>query len=130
MSVLPECEVGKEALLMGNETLVRSAYGAGLGYANCCPDTSLSEVSGLLYELQGAGGFRIDFATNERVAMEAVAGASMGGLSCLTAVKYVGLNVAPDLLDTLTYLGVRGSLAVYSAGGPSIFPSQNGQDNR
>ena len=115
MSVLLEREIGKKALLMGNEALVRGAYEAGLDYASCYPGTPSSEVSNLLYELQGAGGFRMDFATNEKVAMEAVAGASMGGLNCLTAMKHVGLNVASDPLGTLTYLGVRGSLVVYSA---------------
>lgn len=115
---------------MGNEALVRGAYEAGLDYASCYPGTPSSEVSNLLYELQGAGGFRMDFATNEKVAMEAVAGASMGGLNCLTAMKHVGLNVASDPLGTLTYLGVRGSLVVYSADDPSMFSSQNEQDNR
>lgn len=90
MSVLLEREIGKKALLMGNEALVRGAYEAGLDYASCYPGTPSSEVSNLLYELQGAGGFRMDFATNEKVAMEAVAGASMGGLNCLTAMKHVG----------------------------------------
>ena len=130
MSVLLEREIGKKALLIGNEALVRGAYEAGLDYASCYPGTPSSEVSNLLYELQGAGGFRMDFATNEKVAMEAVAGASMGGLNCLTAMKHVGLNVASDPLGTLTYLGVRGSLVVYSADDPSMFSSQNEQDNR
>ena len=76
MSVLLEREIGKKALLMGNEALVRGAYEAGLDYASCYPGTPSSEVSNLLYELQGAGCFRMDFATNEKVAMEAVAGAA------------------------------------------------------
>ena len=74
MSVLLEREIGKKALLMGNEALVRGAYEAGLDYASCYPGTPSSEVSNLLYELQGAGGFRMDFATNEKVAMEARTG--------------------------------------------------------
>ena len=109
MSVLLEREIGKKALLMGNEALARGAYEAGLDYASCYPGTPSSEVSNLLYELQGAGGFRMDFATNEKVAMEAVAGASMGGLNCLTAMKHVGLNVASDPLGTLTYLASAGA---------------------
>ena len=130
MSVLLERATDKKALLMGNEALVRGAYEAGLDYASCYPGTPSSEVSNLLYALQGEGGFRMDFATNEKVAMEAVAGAAMGGLNCLTAMKHVGLNVASDPLGTLTYLGVRGSLVVYSADDPSMFSSQNEQDNR
>lgn len=130
MSSLLEHAAGKDVLLMGNDALVRGAYEAGLDYASCYPGTPSSEVSNQLYALQGAGGFRMDFATNEKVAMEAVAGAAMGGLNCLTAMKHVGLNVASDPLGTLTYLGVRGSLVVYSADDPSMFSSQNEQDNR
>lgn len=130
MSVLLEYATGKQMLLMGNEALVRGAYEAGIDYASSYPGTPSSEVSNLLYALQGPGGFRMDFATNEKVAMEAVAGAAMGGMNCLTAMKHVGLNVAADPLGTLTYLGVRGSLVVYSADDPSMFSSQNEQDNR
>lgn len=39
MSVLLEREIGKKALLMGNEALVRGAYEAGLDYASCYPGT-------------------------------------------------------------------------------------------
>ena len=49
MSVLLEREIGKKALLMGNEALVRGAYEAGLDYASCYPGTPSSELSNLLY---------------------------------------------------------------------------------
>ena len=42
MSVLLEREIGKKALLMGNEALVRGAYEAGLDYASCYPGTPSS----------------------------------------------------------------------------------------
>ncbi|MFQ8734985.1 MAG: hypothetical protein ACLSAH_01995 [Bilophila wadsworthia] len=105
MSVLLEREIGKKALPMGNEALVRGAYEAGLDYASCYPGTPSSEVSNLLYELQGAGGFRMDFATRNGDGSRA--GASMGGLNCLT-MRHVGLNVASDPLFDLGVVEPRG----------------------
>lgn len=130
MSILLEDAPGKKALLMGNEALVRGAYEAGLNFACSYPGTPSSEVSSLLFGLQDKAKFRMEFATNEKVAMEAVAGAALGGLNALTAMKHVGLNVAADPLGTLTYIGVRGALVVYCADDPSLFSSQNEQDNR
>lgn len=130
MSQILESAPGERLMLMGNDALVRGAYEAGLDFASSYPGTPSSEVGNMLYALQAEGGFRMEFAVNEKVAMEAVAGAAMGGLNCLTAMKHVGLNVASDPLGTLTYLGVRGGLVVYNADDPSMFSSQNEQDNR
>ncbi len=130
MSQLLENAPGKRALLMGNEALVRGAYEAGLNYACSYPGTPSSEVSTLLFNLQDKAPFRMEFGTNEKVAMEAAAGAALAGFNTLTAMKHVGLNVAADPLGTLAYLGVRGSLVIYNADDPSLFSSQNEQDNR
>ena len=45
-------------------------------------------------------------------------------------MKHVGFNVAADALITLGYVGVRGGLVVVTADDPSLFSSQNEQDNR
>jgi indolepyruvate ferredoxin oxidoreductase alpha subunit len=45
-------------------------------------------------------------------------------------MKHVGLNVAADALITLGYVGVKGGLVIVSADDPSLFSSQNEQDNR
>ena len=72
----------------------------------------------------------MEFGANEKVSMEAAAGAAMAGLYSLTSMKHVGLNVAADPLGTLTYIGVKGALVIYNADDPSLFSSQNEQDNR
>lgn len=130
MSVLLENAPGKKTLLMGNEALVRGAYEAGLNFACSYPGTPSSEVSTILFQLQAKAPFSMEFGANEKVAMEAAAGAALGGMNALTAMKHVGLNVAADPLGTLTYIGVRGALVVYCADDPSLFSSQNEQDNR
>jgi indolepyruvate ferredoxin oxidoreductase alpha subunit len=45
-------------------------------------------------------------------------------------MKHVGLNVAADPLMTLAYVGVRGGMVIITADDPSMFSSQNEQDNR
>ena len=45
-------------------------------------------------------------------------------------MKHVGLNVAADALMTLAYVGVKGGMVIVSADDPSLFSSQNEQDNR
>jgi indolepyruvate ferredoxin oxidoreductase alpha subunit len=48
----------------------------------------------------------------------------------LCAMKHVGLNVAADALMTLAYVGAKGGMVIVSADDPSLFSSQNEQDNR
>ena len=45
-------------------------------------------------------------------------------------MKHVGLNVAADPLMTLAYVGVKGGMVILTADDPSMFSSQNEQDNR
>lgn len=130
MSKLLEDAPGKKALLMGNEGLVRGALEAGLNYACCYPGTPSSEVSTLLFGLQEKAPFAMEFGANEKVSVEAAAGAAIAGFNTLTSMKHVGFNVAADPIGTLTYLGVRGAMVIYNADDPSLFSSQNEQDNR
>jgi indolepyruvate ferredoxin oxidoreductase alpha subunit len=64
------------------------------------------------------------------VALEVAAGAAACGWRVLCAMKHVGLNVAADALMTLAYVGVKGGMVIVSADDPSLFSSQNEQDNR
>jgi len=45
-------------------------------------------------------------------------------------MKHVGLNVAADSFMSAVYTGVRGGMIVLSADDPSMYSSQNEQDNR
>lgn len=130
MSELLIDEPGRVALLLGNEGLVRGALEAGLAYASCYPGTPSSEVPNTLYALRDQAGLYVEFAVNEKVAMEAAGGASIAGLRSLTTMKHVGMNVAADPMMTLAYTGVRGALVIYNADDPSMHSSQNEQDNR
>jgi indolepyruvate ferredoxin oxidoreductase alpha subunit len=121
---------GKKLLLLGNEALARGAIEAGLAFASSYPGTPSSEVPDTLFALRGLGQYYMEYATNEKVALEAAGGAAVAGLRALTTCKHVGLNVAADPLMTLAYVGVKGGLVIYNADDPSMFSSQNEQDNR
>ncbi len=114
-------------IMTGNEAIARGAWEAGLHVAAAYPGTPSTEI---LENLAGYQEVYSEWATNEKVALEVAAGASMAGARALAAMKHVGLNVAADPLFTLAYTGVNGGLVVVTADDPGLFSSQNEQDNR
>ncbi|MBW1800175.1 MAG: indolepyruvate ferredoxin oxidoreductase subunit alpha, partial [Deltaproteobacteria bacterium] len=61
---------------------------------------------------------------------EVGAGAAISGLRTMVTMKHVGMNVAADPMMTLAYTGVKGGMVIVNADDPSLFSSQNEQDNR
>ncbi len=114
-------------ILSGNEAIAYGAYLAGVRYASAYPGTPSTEI---LENLARMSDVRAEWASNEKVALDAVAGASYGGARALAAMKHVGLNVASESLFYLAYSGVNGGLVLISADDPGAFSSQNEQDNR
>lgn len=114
-------------LLTGNEAVARGAWEAGLHVAAAYPGTPSTEILENLSQYEEVNS---EWATNEKVALEVAAGASIAGARSLAAMKHVGLNVAADPLFTLAYTGVNGGLVIVSADDPGLFSSQNEQDNR
>ncbi|MEG1662066.1 MAG: thiamine pyrophosphate-dependent enzyme, partial [Clostridiales bacterium] len=76
------------------------------------------------------GEIKCEWAPNEKVAMEAVCGASMAGGRAMASMKHVGMNVATDPIFTMGYAGVNGGMVIVSADDPGCHSSQNEQDNR
>jgi indolepyruvate ferredoxin oxidoreductase alpha subunit len=114
-------------LLSGNEGIALGAWEAGVRYASAYPGTPSTEV---LQCLAGYSDVVAEWASNEKVALDAVAGASFAGARALAVMKHVGVNVAADTLMTLSYTGVGAGLVLVSADDPGAFSSQNEQDNR
>ena len=75
-------------------------------------------------------GVKAEWASNEKVALDAALGAACAGVRALAAMKHVGVNVAADTLFSSAYTGVRGGLVLVSADDPGCWSSQNEQDNR
>ena len=119
--------LGGKRLLSGNEAIALGAWEAGVRYASAYPGTPSTEI---LPALAQYAGVRAEWASNEKVALDAAAGASFAGARTLAAMKHVGVNVASDSLMTLSYTGVGAGLVLVSADDPGAFSSQNEQDNR
>lgn len=118
------------AFMMSNEAMVRAALEAGVQYASFYPGSPTSEILEAMVAYGPQVGVWAEIATNEKVALEGVAGAAMAGLRALTSMKSVGLNVAADALFTLAYTGVRAGLVIIAADDPYAHSSQNEQDGR
>ncbi len=114
-------------LLSGNEAIALGAQRAGVRFASAYPGTPSTEI---LENLAPFGSLRAEWATNEKVALDAAAGASYAGARALAAMKHVGLNVASESLFYLAYTGVNAGLVIVSADDPGAWSSQNEQDNR
>lgn len=114
-------------LLSGNEAIALGAWEAGVKFASAYPGTPSTEI---LENLFGYADLRAEWASNEKVALDAAGGAALVGVRALAAMKHVGLNVATDTFFSLSYTGVRGGLVIVSADDPGTFSSQNEQDNR
>ena len=130
MSELLSGRTGERRLFLGNEAIVRGALEAGVALVTTYPGTPASEIGDRCYEISRQTDLHFEFSTNEKVALEVAAGAAACGWRVLTAMKHVGLNVAADALMTLAYVGVKGGMVIVSADDPSLFSSQNEQDNR
>ncbi len=121
---------GDKLYLLGNEAAVRGALENRISVASTYPGTPSSEIGDVFYEIAGEAGVYFEFSTNEKVALEVAASAAVSGLRSFVWMKHVGLNVAADSFMSLAYTGVRAGMIVLTADDPSMFSSQNEQDNR
>lgn len=120
----------EKLFLLGNEATVRGALEAGVSVASTYPGTPSSEIGNVLSKIAKESGIYFEFSINEKVALEVAAAASASGLRSLTFMKHVGLNVAADSFMSVVYTGVNGGMIILSTDDPSMFSSQNEQDNR
>lgn len=116
-------------LLTGNEAIARGAYEGGVTAAFGYPGTPSTEILENLAKFKSSGLYA-EWSPNEKVALEAAAGASVAGARTLVTMKLVGLNVAADPLMTLSYIGVVGGMVVVVADDPGQDSSQTEQDTR
>ncbi len=120
-------------LLMGNELFAHAALEAGVRVVAGYPGTPSSEVIETIANLHASGAARdvhVEWSTNEKSALELLAGASYTGARCLFTCKQVGLNVASDALMSLNYVGVKGGMVLFVADDPGPISSQTEQDTR
>ncbi|WP_016729853.1 indolepyruvate ferredoxin oxidoreductase subunit alpha [Saccharolobus islandicus] len=114
-------------VILGNEAIAFGALSAGVSIAAGYPGTPSTEI---IETLMAYGKIYTEWSANEKVAFETAYGAAINGAFALTTMKHVGLNVAADPLMSSSYTGVEGALVIVSADDPSMWSSQNEQDNR
>lgn len=119
----------KKAMLLGDEAVIRGALEAGLSFATTYPGTPASEIGDTLAKIAKEAGIYFEYSANEKLALEAAAGAAFSGLPAMVAMKHYGLNVALDSLLPLVYLECPIVLVVGDDPG-SLSSIQAEQDSR
>ena len=112
-------------LLMGNEAFAHAALEAGVNVVAGYPGTPSSELVETVAKLHAAGAAQdvhVEWSTNEKAALEMLAGASYCGARVLFTCKQVGLNVASDALMSLNYVGTGGGCVLFVADDPGPSP--------
>ncbi len=117
----------KKTLMLGNQAVARGLYEAGCCVASSYPGTPSTEITEFAATYDDIA---CEWAPNEKVAMEAAFGASLGGKRSFCAMKHVGLNVAADPLFTISYTGVNAGMVIVVADDAGMHSSQNEQDSR
>ncbi len=117
-------------LMLGNHAIAHGALEAGVAVAAGYPGTPSSEIIEYLMDYGKEFGVYAEWSSNEKVAFEVAYGASLTGARSMVTMKHVGLNVAMDPLMSSAYTGVRGGFVIVTADDPSMWSSQNEQDNR
>ncbi|MEM0155558.1 MAG: indolepyruvate ferredoxin oxidoreductase subunit alpha [Thermoplasmataceae archaeon] len=120
----------EKLFLLGNEAIARGIIEAGVKTATTYPGTPSSEVGNVLYEIAKEAGIYFQYSINEKIATEVAFSSAISGLRSFVFMKHVGMNVAADPLMSIAYTGIRAGMVIMSADDPSMFSSQNEQDNR
>jgi len=114
---------------MGVEACARGAVEAGARLGIGYPGTPATPA--IEYLLAHAPQeMRVEWAVNEKVAVEVAAGHSWAGQRSFVAMKMSGLNVASDALLSIATSGTRGSLVVYVGDDPGMHYGMVEQDSR
>ena len=127
-------DVAKEgpgkAFMLCNEAMVRGALESDVKVVSEYPGSPTTEILDTFSELSTKFDYKMEIASNEKVALETCAGASMVGLRTMTAMKSVGMNVASDSFFSLSYTGIKGGMVIVMADDPQAHSSQTEQDGR
>lgn len=122
---------GDKGIVLGNEAIARGALEAGIGYASMYPGTPASEIIiALDKNKNNVENLYTEFSLNEHISLHGAIGASWSGIRSLCAMKNVGLNVASEPAQFLSYTGVKAGLVLAIGSDPGAPSSSNEQDDR
>jgi indolepyruvate ferredoxin oxidoreductase alpha subunit len=114
----------------GAVALARGAIEAGVSLVVGYPGAPATSVVTAVLALTSPEEVRVEWTSNEKVAMEMAFGASLGGTRSLLCVKSVGLNVALDPLMAFNLTGCNAGFVILVGDDPGGWGSQNEQDSR
>jgi indolepyruvate ferredoxin oxidoreductase alpha subunit len=126
-------DAGQNVPLLGNEAIALGALEAGVDVVTGYPGTPSSEVLESLFKFvrEGVGRVKyLEWAINEKVALEIALGSAMGGHRSLVTMKGPGVSIAADPLLSSAYCGVDAGMVVLVADDPGPITTQTEQDSR
>jgi indolepyruvate ferredoxin oxidoreductase alpha subunit len=121
---------GERVYLMTNHAIARAAIEADVRVAAAYPGTPTSEVIESLGLVADLHGTHVEWAVNEKVALETTAAAAIVGVRSMAVMKQVGVNVAADSLMVVNLSGVNAGMVIVVGDDPGAWVSQNEQDTR
>ena len=118
--------------LSGNEAIAYGLIAGGVRFLTGYPGTPSSEILPTAQKLKLHYGFKgfIDWAINEKVALEMAFASSLCGIKSAVTMKQVGLNVAMDPFVNSAYIDPSAGFVVVVADDPGPYSSQTEQDSR
>jgi indolepyruvate ferredoxin oxidoreductase alpha subunit len=124
--------MSKRVYLSGNEAIAYGLITGGVRFLTGYPGTPSSEILPTAQKLKLQYKFKgfIDWAVNEKVALEMAFSASLCGIKSAVTMKQVGLNVAMDPFVNSAYIGPKAGFVVVVADDPGPYSSQTEQDSR
>lgn len=126
-----EKTANKAQFMSGNEAIARGAVEAGVGFCSSYPGTPATEIAASIMGLAEKHDIYCEWSVNEKVALEAAAGASWLGIPAMCSMKSLGINVASDFLLNVNLSGTgTGGLVVVVSDDPRGHSSSNEQDSR
>jgi indolepyruvate ferredoxin oxidoreductase alpha subunit len=119
-----------QTLVSGAEALARGAIEAGVRLVLGYPGSPTTAVVEEIADRTGPEQVRVEWTSNEKVAIEGAFGGSLAGVRSLLCVKSVGLNVALDPLMAINLCGCNAGMVLLVGDDPGGWGSQNEQDSR
>lgn len=121
---------GPSDRISGAEALALGALEAGVSLVTGYPGAPATAVVDTILQRSSPEKVRVEWTSNEKVALEVAFGASVGGVRSLVCVKGVGLNIALDPLMVINLSGCNAGLVIVVGDDPGSWGSQNEQDSR
>lgn len=114
----------------GAFALAQGAVEAGISLVTGYPGSPATAVVDAIAACTTPDKVRVEWTSNEKVAIEMAFGGSLGGSRSLLCVKSVGLNVGLDPLMAFILSGCNAGLVLLVGDDPGAWGSQNEQDSR